>query len=96
MRKLVILVTTLLLSAGSCGALAKGLLMGVNFWGEGFVPKATWDDELQQMAKSGVKTIRTSLFPDTVDFIIQASQRSIGSVVIVYPFLGSTAKPKGG
>ena len=96
MRRLALLMMTFLLPASFHAALAEGVLMGVNFWGEGFIPKATWDDELQQMAKSGVKTIRTSLFPDTVDFIIQASQRSIGSVVIVYPFLGSTAKPKGG
>jgi len=96
MRKLAILMMASLLSASSHGALTEGVLMGVNFWGEGFIPKASWNDELQQMAKSGVKTIRTSLFPNTVDFIIQASQHGIGSVVIVYPFLGSTAKPKGG
>jgi hypothetical protein len=96
MRRLALLMMTFLLSASFHGAFAEGVLMGVNFWGEGFIPKATWDNELQQMAKSGVKTIRTSLFPTTVDFIVQASQHSIGSVVIVYPFLGATAKAKGG
>jgi len=70
--------------------------MGVNVWNEGLIPRATWEGELQQMAKSGVRTIRTSLFPNTADFIIQASQHGIDCVVIVYPFLGSTAKPKGG
>jgi hypothetical protein len=96
MRRLALLMMTFLLSASFHGAFAEGVLMGVNFWGEGFIPKATWDNELQQMPKSGVKTIRTSLFPTTVDFIVQASQHSIGSVVIVYPFLGATAKAKGG
>ena len=76
MRKLVILMMASLLSASSHGAAAEGVLMGVNFWGEGFIPKASWDDELQQMAKSGVKTIRTSLFPNSVDFIIQASRHA--------------------
>jgi hypothetical protein len=57
MRWLAILVMTFLLSASFHGALAEGVLMGVNFWGEGLIPKATWDDHLQQIAKSGVKTI---------------------------------------
>jgi len=48
------------------------------------------------MAESGVKTIRTSLFPTTTDFITDAFQHGIGSVVIVYPFLGSRAESKGG
>jgi hypothetical protein len=95
-RKLAILMVALLLSANSHGALAEGVLLGVNIWNEGLIPNVGWEGELQQMAKSGVKTIRTGLFPTTVDFIIQASQHGIGSVVIVYPFLGSTAKPKGG
>jgi len=96
MRKLAILIVALLLSANSRGALAEGVLLGVNIWNEGLIPKASWESELQQMVKSGVRTIRTSLFANTTDFIIQLSQHGIGSVVIVYPFLGSTAKPKGG
>jgi hypothetical protein len=48
------------------------------------------------MAESGVKTIRTSLFPNTVDFITQAFEHGIGSVMIVYPFLGSKAKSRAG
>jgi hypothetical protein len=51
MKWLAILVMTFLLSASFHGALAEGVLMGVNFWGEGLIPKATWDDDLQQIAK---------------------------------------------
>jgi hypothetical protein len=77
------------LFAGCHAASAEGVLTGVNFWGEGLIPRAAWDDELKQMAESGVKTIRTSLKPDTADFVISASQHGIDSVVIVFPFPGS-------
>jgi hypothetical protein len=77
-------------------ALASNVVVGVNVWNEGFLSKTAQDAEIKQMAESGVKTIRTSLFPNTSDFITQAFQHGIGSVVIVYPFLGSEAKSKGG
>jgi len=75
---------------------ADNVLVGVNVWNEGYLSKAAQDAELKQMAESGVKTIRTSLFPNTTDFITAAFQHGIGSAVIVYPFLGSKAKSKGG
>jgi hypothetical protein len=65
---------------------AGSVVVGVNAYGA----------DIKQMAENGVKTLRISLFPGVpVDFVIQAYQQGIGSVVIVYPFVGSKAKPKG-
>lgn len=72
------------------------VVVGVNIWNEGYLSKTAQDAELKQMAESGVKTIRTSLFPNTTDFITSAFQHGIGTVAIVYPFLGTKAKSKGG
>jgi hypothetical protein len=67
-------------------AYAGYMIVGVNGYGA----------DIKQMADNGVKTLRISLFPGfPVDFVIQAYQHGIGSVVIVYPFVGSKAKPKG-
>jgi hypothetical protein len=68
----------------------------VNIWNEGYLSKTAQDAELKQMAESGVKTIRTSFFPNTTDFITSAFQHGIGAVVITYPFLGTKAKSRGG
>jgi hypothetical protein len=90
---------TLLPEASAVTAYAGGqtnVVVGVNIWNEGFLSKTAQEAEVQQMAESGVKTIRTSLFPDTTDFITGAFQHGIGCVVIAYPFLGSKAKSKGG
>lgn len=78
----------------SHAAQPNGVVVGVNVWNEGYLSKTAQEAEIKQMAYSGVKTIRTSLFPNTTDFVTQAFQHGIGSVVIVYPFLG--AKSKGG
>jgi hypothetical protein len=79
-----------------CAAAAQGAVVGVNVWNEGYLSPAQQERELQDMAASGVRTIRTSLFQNSIDFIVKASQRGISSVVIVYPFLGTKAKSKGG
>jgi hypothetical protein len=52
------------------------------------------DDMVKQLAENGVKTFRISLFPNSVDFVIKAYQRGVGAVVVVYPYMGSKAKPK--
>jgi len=67
-------------------ARADNIVVGVNAYGA----------DVGQMADNGVKTLRISLLPGLpVDFVIQAYQHGIGSVVIVYPFVGSKVKPKG-
>jgi hypothetical protein len=93
----VVLGVWLLLCAFAGNAAQAGnVVVGVNIWNEGFLSKADQDTELKQMAESGVKTIRTSLLPPAVDFIINAHQRGISTVVIVYPFFQTKAKSKGG
>lgn len=81
---------------GARASLASNVVVGVNIWNEGYLSKAAQDAELKQMTESGVKTIRTGLTPNTTDFITQAFQHGIGTVVIMHPFLGSKAKPKPG
>jgi hypothetical protein len=76
-------------------ALANNIVVGVNVFDEGFIPQAAQDDELAQLTKNGVKTIRTGLGNSSLNFITQAYQHGIGTIVIVYPFYGSKAKSKG-
>jgi hypothetical protein len=98
MRRFGLLLGAWLLLCAFAGnaAQAGNVIVGVNIWNENSLSPADQDAEIRQMAESGVKTIRTSLFPNTIDFVIKAYRQGIRSVVIVYPFLGSTAKSKGG
>ena len=73
-------------------ARAGNVVVGVNAWYR--PPGMSQEEFIKQLADNGVKTIRTSLMPNTIDFITQAYHHSIGSVVIVYPHTGSTAKKK--
>ena len=71
---------------------ARNIVVGVNSW---YTPRdLSQDDMVKQLAASGVKTIRISLLPNSVDFVIKAYQHGIGTVVIVYPHTGSSAKTK--
>jgi hypothetical protein len=92
----ILVMVSALLCAPAHAVPPNNVIVGVNIWNEGFLSKAAQEAELKQMAENGVKTIRTSLFPNTTDFITQAFQHGIGTVVIVYPFLGSKAKPRAG
>ena len=76
-------------------ATAKDLVAGVNVYDEGVISQTAQDAEIERLADSGVKTIRTSLSAKSVDFIIQAFKHGMGSVVIVYPSYGGKAKPQG-
>jgi hypothetical protein len=71
---------------------AQDVVVGVNAWYR--PPNLSQEDMAKQLAANGVKTIRTSLFPNTIDFVTEAYHQGIGSVVIVYPHTGSTAKKK--
>jgi len=71
---------------------AAGVIVGVNSWyTPAGVPQA---DMVRQLAANGVKTLRISLFPNSVDFIAQAYRSGIGTVAIVYPHTGTTAGKK--
>ncbi len=76
-------------------AAAASVIVGVNIFDEGVSSQAALDDELQQLAQNGVKTIRTGLGLSSLRFITEAYKRGIGTVAIVYPFYGSKAKSKG-
>lgn len=71
---------------------AGNVVVGVNSWYT--PPNLSQDDMVKQLAENGVKTFRISLLPNSIDFIIKAYQRGVGAVVIVYPHMGSKAKPK--
>lgn len=74
--------------AATSAAQASNVVVGVNIWNEGYLSKAEQDAELKQMAENGVKTIRTGLLANNVDFIINAYQHGIGAVAILFPFPG--------
>jgi hypothetical protein len=76
-----IIVCALFISAHA--ALASDVIVGVNAWY--IPPNMSQEDMIKQLAENGVKTIRTSLMPNTIDFITEAYHHGIGSVVIVYP-----------
>jgi len=76
-------------------AAATNVVVGVNVYDEGVISQAAQDAEIKRLADSGVKTIRTSLSAKSAYFITQAFHHGIGSVVIVYPSYGGTAKPQG-
>ena len=64
------------------------VVVGVNIWNEGYLSKTAQDAELKQMAENGVKTIRTGLLANNVDFIINTHRHGIGTVAILFPFPG--------
>lgn len=96
-RLFTLLITTFLLVIFSVqSASAKSsLIVGVNVFDEGVTSQAEQNAELKQLADNGVKTIRTGLGNSAMYFITGASKRGIGTVAIVYPFYGSTAKARG-
>lgn len=85
-----IIVCALFISAHA--ALASDVIVGVNACY--IPPNMSQEDMIKQLAENGVKTIRDSLMPNTIDFITKTYHHGIGSVVIVYPHTGSTAKKK--
>lgn len=70
------------------------ILVGVNLWNEGFISPAARDAEIKEMAKDGVKVIRTGLGTST-EFLKQAYQNGIRCAVWIEPTFGSKAKPQG-
>lgn len=91
MPKIWIFVTACILF-GSPVAQAGGVIVGVNVYDEGVLSQMDQDAEIEQLAPSGVRTIRTCLCLSSPDFIIKAFRRGIGSVALVYPGNGSKAK----
>jgi hypothetical protein len=75
-------------------ARADNVVVGVNSWYS--PPDVSPDTMVRQLAENGVKTLRISLFANSVEFVVKAYQHGIGSVIIVYPHTGSTTKPKRG
>jgi hypothetical protein len=67
----------------------ENVIVGVNVSNnDGSLSASFQDEEIKQLAESHVTTIRVGLVSYNIDFIIQAYQHGIGSVVIVLPFLG--------
>ena len=71
-----------------------GIIVGVNLWNEGFISPAARDAEIKEMAKDGVKVIRTGLGTST-EFLKQAYQNGIRCLVWIEPTFGSKAKAQG-
>jgi hypothetical protein len=69
---------------------AENMVVGVNAWYR--PPELSQEGMIGQLAENGVKTIRIGLLPNSVDFIAQAYRHGIGTVAVVYPHTGSTAK----
>jgi hypothetical protein len=96
MRRLKIIVIACLwcfaFAAWNAIAADQNVVVGVNAWYR--PPGMSPEEFIKQLADNGVKTIRTSLFPNTIDLITEAYHHGIGSIVIVYPHTGSTAKKK--
>ena len=92
MKKLEIVNLACFLFLNSREARAENVIVGVNIANnDGTVSQAFQDEEIQHLADNGVTTIRTGLASYNIDFIIKAHQHGIGSIVMVRPFLGSTA-----
>ena len=82
---------------GTLGAYAAEpdkVVVGVNVYDEGTITPPQQDAEVDRLAGYGVKTIRTGFSAKSAYFITRAYQHGIGTVAIVYPSGGSTAKPK--
>jgi hypothetical protein len=83
----------LLLAFAGSGA-AKDVVVGVNVYDEGTITQAQQDAEVDRLAGYGVKTIRTGFSAKSDYFITRAYQHGIGTLAVVYPSGGTTAKSK--
>lgn len=94
MKRLSVFMTTCVLASTlfAHATQTSAVVAGVNSWYT--PPNMSEEDMVKQLADNGVKTIRSSLFPNSADFIIKAYQHGIGTVAIVYPHTGSPAKKK--
>ena len=96
MRKLPIVAITCLLccalAAWKALAVGNNVIVGVNAWYR--PPDLSQEDMAKQLAENGVKAIRVSLMPGSVDFITRASRHGVSTLAIIYPHTGSTAKKK--
>ncbi len=73
---------------------AQNVVVGANVYDEGFLSQQSQDGEIERLAKNGVRAIRTGLSNKSVYFITQAYKHGIGTIAIIYPTLGSSAKTK--
>lgn len=73
-------------------AQAQDVIVGVNAWYR--PPDLSQEDMAKQLAENGVKTIRISLMPGSVEFITRAWRHGVTTLAIVGPHTGSTAKKK--
>jgi len=96
MRTLKIIVIACLwcgaLAAWNAPAAGDSVIVGVNAWYR--PPDLSLEDMAKQLAENGVKTIRVSLMPGSVEFITRAWQHGVSTLAIIYPHTGSTAAKK--
>jgi hypothetical protein len=78
----------------NASAAQNEILVGANVYDEGVLSPADQNAEIERMAHSGVKTIRTGFSDKSLYFIMQAYRHGIGTIAIVYPTNGSNAKTK--
>jgi hypothetical protein len=76
-------------------ALAAQVIVGVNYYNEGALSKPEQDAEIERLAQSGVKNVRTGLAENSIYFITQAFHHGIGCIALVSPDNGSNAKAVG-
>jgi hypothetical protein len=55
---------------------ASNIIVGVNSWYT--PPNLSQEEMVKQLAESGVRTIRISLLPNSVDFVIKAYRHGTG------------------
>jgi hypothetical protein len=84
----------LLFVAFASTAAAKNVVVGVNVYDEGSITQPQQDAEVDRLAGYGVKTIRTGFSAKSAYFVTRAYRHGIGTVAIVYPSGGTTAKSK--
>ncbi|HYA40081.1 MAG TPA: hypothetical protein VEF34_02160 [Syntrophobacteraceae bacterium] len=85
-------VVGMFLLSSSTQAQARDVVVGVNAWYR--PPDLSQEDMAKQLAENGVKTIRISLMPGSVEFITRAWRHGVTTLAIVYPHTGSTALKK--
>jgi hypothetical protein len=76
-------------------ALSAPAIVGVNYYNEGALSKPDQDADIERLAQSGVKTVRTGLAGNSIYFITQAFHHGIGCIALVSPTNGSNAKAIG-
>jgi len=79
---------------GADAAEPDKVIVGVNVYDEGTITQPQQDAEVDRLAGYGVKTIRTGFSAKSAYFMTRAYQHGTGTVAVVYPSGGSTAKPK--